>query len=119
MTFPDTIPAWMSEPPPIPDCPAWCTKPAGHGFITYPADVLDLDREHDAFRADIVRADGKPLTMSVYAQESYTAEEGLYFSPVMLYLDGTEDLVLADVVKLNEALREAEAVFTRITGGRS
>jgi len=110
----------MSETPPVPDCPPWCTKPAGHGFISYPIPgVLDLDRDHVAFRVDIVRADNKPLTVSVYAHESCSADEGLYRSPAMLFIDGTEGLVLGDLLKLNAVLREAKAVFTRITRGRA
>lgn len=110
----------MSETPPVPDCPPWCTKPAAHGFISYPIPgVLDLDRDNVAFRVDIVRADNKPLTVSVYAHESCSADEGLYRSPAMLFIDGTEGLVLGDLLKLNAVLREAEAVFTRITRGRA
>jgi len=81
--------------------------------------VLDLDRDHVAFRVDIVRADNKPLTVSVYAHESCSADEGLYRSPAMLFIDGTEGLVLGDLLKLNAVLREAKAVCTRTTRGRA
>ena len=118
MTFPDTIPAWMSETPPVPDCPSWCTKAPGHGFVAYSEPgVLDMDRDHDAFGAYIVKADGKAVSVTVYAHESYNPDEGLYRSPVTLFIDGTEGLTLPDLVKLNGILREAEAVFTRITEG--
>ena len=116
MTIPDTIPAWMSETQPIPDCPSWCMKPTGHGFIVYPElGVLDMDRDHDAFRADVVKADGMLLSVSVYCHESYNADEGLYRSPVMVFVDGAEGLTLADLVALNAVLRAAQAVFTTIS----
>lgn len=78
MTFPDTISAWMSETPPVPDCPSWCTKADGHCFIAFPEPgVLDVDRNHVAFRAGVVEEEGARLTVLVYAHETYNADEGL------------------------------------------
>ena len=118
MTFPDTIPAWMSETPPIPDCPSWCVEPAGHGFTCYPEPgVLESDRGHYAFKASFTTTEGIQVTVGVSQQEASSALEGFTLHPVTMYVDGTEGLDLGDLVKLNGILQESEAVFTTISAG--
>lgn len=118
MTFPDTIPAWLLNNPVIPDCPSWCTEPAGHGFTCYPEPgVLESDRGHYGFRASFTTTEGIEVTVGVSQQETSSAREGFTLHPVNMYVDGTEGLDLVDLVQLNSILREAEAVFTRITAG--
>ena len=117
MTIHDTIPAWSLDSA-LPPCPSWCTDPAGHGFKHYPEPgVLESDRGHNAFRAWFTTTEGGEVTVGVSQQEVSCALGGFTLHPVTLYVDGAEGLDLADVLALNAVLREAEAVFTRITEG--
>ena len=61
MTFPDTIPAWMTLVTAIRECPSWCLEPAGHHN---PTEIIpgDWTRFHVAYRQALTKSDpGEPF----------------------------------------------------------
>jgi len=116
MTFPDTIPAWMGETPPVvPDCPPWCLEPAGHHDPTHvPGDWV---RFHVAYQESFSTPAGD-LLVELAAHEFW--EGGvLAHEPAQLHVIRAERLSQADALRLHEMLGQAAAVLTRITGGRA
>jgi hypothetical protein len=114
MTFPDTIPAWMTSTPAVPDCPPWCTEPAGHHNPTglRPGDWV---RFHVAYRQEVLTGDD-PVTVVVASHESF--ELGLLATePAGLTISGGEDLTPVQARRLLDVLTEATAVLSTITAG--
>jgi len=115
MTFPDTIPAWLTDTPPVPDCPPWCLEPAGHHDPTHiPGDWV---RFHVAYRESFPTAGGD-VTVEVAVHEF---REGgvLHREPAQLHVTRAECLTQLDALRLLDMLGQAAAVLGRINGGRS
>jgi hypothetical protein len=113
MTFPDTVPAWMSETPPVPDCPPWCLEAVGHHDPTQVPG--SWTRFHVAYRESFPIGGGD-LVVEVASHQSW---EGvvLEHEPAQLDVLRAEGLSPADALRLLEVLREGTATLTRITGG--
>jgi len=116
MTFPDTIPAWMGETPPVvPDCPPWCLEPAGHHDPTHvPGDWV---RFHVAYQESFSTPAGD-LLVELAAHEFW--EGGvLAHEPAQLNVIRAERMSQVDALRLHEMLGQATAMLTRINGGRA
>jgi len=112
MTFPDTVPAWMT---PVPDCPPWCLEPAGHHDPTHiPGDWV---RFHVAYWESFPTAGGD-VTVEVAVHEF---REGgvLHHEPAQLHVSRAECLSQLGALRLLDMLGQATAVLGRINGGRS
>jgi hypothetical protein len=115
MTFPDTIPAWMSDTPPVPDCRPWCLEPAGHHDPTHiPGNWV---RVHVAYQESFSTSVGE-LVVEVAIHEFW--EGGvLHHEPAQLHVIRAECLSQVDALRLHEMLGQAAAVLGRINGGRA
>ena len=111
MTFPDTIPAWMTS---TPTCPAWCIDAAGH---RNPTNIPgDWTRFQVAYREHLATTAGGRVTLEVAAHQSWEGNE-LADEPAQLTLLDCEDLTPVEATHLLGLLCAAQAVLVRITGG--
>lgn len=112
--FPDTLPAWLTDTPPVPDCPPWCTKPAGHDWN--PADPVGLGRHHTA-NVGMVQTDYKarPMAVSIQQYETLDAER----EQAIVYVEGDQEFTVAQARELANVLTKAIAALAEIDGGRA
>lgn len=126
MTFPDTIPAWMTETPSMPDCPAWCTLHVGHHNRM--ATPRGWNRSHVAWSAAMTYRDGPGSTGVITAEVSqYEVNEcgdDYVLEPVRLWLRGVPEssdgsLAVDDAAVFADLIGRSANVMSRISGGRA
>lgn len=127
MTFPNTIPAWLTAAPPA-ACPSWCTLPADHlDLEELRGRVIGWSRSHEAFsvivptpRSNAGSGGREVVCVDVTQFETAYEDEALVAEPVFLRVHEMHNdypLFGDEAIAVAEAVAEAGKVLARITGG--